>query len=116
MQVNISARHGHLSAESQEKIKDKVEKLQRFFDRVTAIEVTLDLEHNDAPEVEINVSVEHKDRFVGTETAGSLMAALDGAIRKVEQQLRKHKEKLKGHRSQHLGRVEVPNDQEEADQ
>lgn len=116
MQVNISARHGHLSAESQEKIKDKVGKLQRFFDRVTAIEVTLNLEHNDSPEAEVSVSVEHKDRFIGTEKAGNLMAALDGAIRKVEQQLRKHKEKLKGHRSQHLGRVEVPTDLDEVDE
>lgn len=114
MQVNISARHGKLSAESQQKIADKVGKLPRFFDRVTAFQVTVDLEHDDTPEVEIVASVEHKSQFIGSASAseGNLMAALDGAIHKVEQQLRKHKERLKGHRSQSLGRVEVPDQQE----
>ena len=49
MQVKISARHGHLSSETQDKITEKVEKLKRLFDRVTAIEVTADLEHRESP-------------------------------------------------------------------
>jgi ribosome-associated translation inhibitor RaiA len=36
------------------------------------------------------------------------MAALDGVIHKIEQQLRKHKDKSRDRRSQGLGRVEVP--------
>jgi ribosome-associated translation inhibitor RaiA len=55
VQVNISARHGHLSAGTQEKITDKVEKLRRLFDRVTAIQVTVDLEHEESPSVEVQV-------------------------------------------------------------
>jgi putative sigma-54 modulation protein len=106
VQVNISTRHGQLSAETQRKITDKVEKLRRFFDRVSAIEVTANLEHRESPSVELRVSVEHTDDFVAAETSSSLLAALDGAIHKLEQQLRKHKERRRGHRSQGLGRVE----------
>ena len=113
MQVNISARHGNLSAETQEKIQEKVERLRRLFDRVTAIGVTTDLEHRDSPSVELKVSVEHNSDFVATASSSSVMAALDGAIHKIEQQLRKHKDKRRGHRSQALGRVESP---EEAEQ
>ena len=38
MQTNISARHGHLSSSTQERITEKVEKLNRYFDRLTAIQ------------------------------------------------------------------------------
>lgn len=113
MQVNISARHGHLSADTQAKIGEKVEKLRRIFDRVTAIQVTADLEHRDAPSVELRLSAEHTSDFVATESSSTVMAALDGAIHKIEQQLRKHKEKRREHRSQGLGRAEAPQPESE---
>jgi putative sigma-54 modulation protein len=115
VQVNISARHGHLSAETQDKIAEKAEKLRRLFDRVMAIEVIVDLEHRETPTVELRVSAEHVDDFVAIETSSGIMAALDGAIHKVEQQLRKHKERRRDHRSQPLGRIE-PREVEEAEE
>ena len=109
MQVNISVRHGHLSAGTQEKITDKVEKLRRLFDRVTAIQVTVDLEHEESPSVEVQVSVEHSADFVAREKAANVFAALDGTIHKIEQQLRKHKEKIiTGHRVPGRKQIEVP--------
>ena len=100
MQITISARHGHLSDQTQQKISEKAEKLHRFFDRITAIEVTVDLEHHEeSVDVEIRASAERTDAFVAKDSASELFAALDGVLRKVEQQLRKHKERLKtGHR------------------
>ncbi|MCE9553127.1 MAG: HPF/RaiA family ribosome-associated protein [Planctomycetes bacterium] len=59
-----------MSEASQEKIRAKVEKLTRIFDRLTAIVVTVDL------------------------------ASVDGAVHKMEQQIRKYKEKI-----QHRGRT-----------
>jgi putative sigma-54 modulation protein len=94
VQIKISARHGALSDVSQSKIREKVEKLTRFYERVTAIEVTADLEHRDAPEVDIRVSVEHASDFVAREKAEELMAAVDAVIHKLEQQIRKHKERI----------------------
>ncbi|MFV2068859.1 MAG: ribosome hibernation-promoting factor, HPF/YfiA family [Pirellulales bacterium] len=94
MQVNISTRHGHLSDKTQEKIRSKVERLSRYFERLAAIEVTVNLDNQDAPTVEILVSAEHKHDFVATEKSTALMASVDGAVRKVEQQLRKYKEKI----------------------
>jgi len=99
VQVKISARHGHLSSETQSKITEKVEKLKRLFDRVTSIEVTADLEHRESPSVELRVSVERTDDFVAADTSSSVIAALDTTIHKLEQQLRKHKDKRRGHRS-----------------
>jgi ribosome hibernation promoting factor len=97
VQINISARHGHLSEETRAKIAAKVEKLARLFERLLAIEVTINLEHEQNPNVDIRVSAEHKHDFVAAEQSTSLMAALDGVIHKLEQQLRKYKDKVQDH-------------------
>lgn len=94
MQVSIATRHGHLSEASQEKLKAKAAKLSRFFDRLTSIELVVDLEDEQRPRVDLNVSAEHKHDFVAHEQADSLSAAVDSAISKVEQQLRKYKQKV----------------------
>jgi len=93
VQIDVSTRHGQLSSTTREKIASKVERLPRLFDRVTAIHVTVDLEKEDSPLVEIRVSAEHVDDFVGTERAGSLWESVDLTIHKLEQQIRRHKER-----------------------
>ena len=112
MQINISARHGNLSTATQEKIKDKVARLGRFFERLTAAEVTVELSHPENPIVEVQISVERADNVVATEQTENLWASLDGVIHKLEQQLRKHKEKLKGHRTPGHRHPEVPEEHE----
>lgn len=94
MQIKISARHGTLSDATQAKIQEKVEKLTRFYERITAIEVTADLEHRETPVVDVRVSAEHISDFVAREQAEDLMAAMDAVLHKLEQQIRKHKEKI----------------------
>lgn len=98
MQIKISTRHGHLSDATQEKVKAKAEKLVRLFERLQAIEVTVDLERKDSPLVELLVSAEHKHDFIATEQGEDLLASVDGAVHKIEQQLRKYKERVQEHR------------------
>ena len=107
MQVKISARHGRLSSETQAKITDKVEKLKRLFDRLMAIEVTVDLEHRESPSVELRVSVERTDDFLAADSAPNVIAALDTTIHNLAQQLRKHKDKRRGHRVRGAKGMEV---------
>ena len=94
MQISITARHGHLSEASQEKIKAKVEKLVKYFERIMAIEVVIDLQDETNPGVEIMVSAEHKHDFVAADRSPSLQNSLDATVHKLEQQLRKYKEKV----------------------
>ncbi len=113
MHVTISARHGHLSAASQQRIEEKVEKLRRFFDRISSIAVTIDLEDENAPHVEVRVSAEHHPGdFLASDSSSSVSAALDSVIHKIGPQRRKHKEKLTGHRSP--GLKHMPTDQEDS--
>ena len=106
MEIKISTRHGHISENTQAKITEKVEKLTRFFERLSAIEVTVDLERRDTPSVDLKVSAEHKHDFVATNRSDELMVSIDKVVDKMEQQLRKYKEKVRdrhrgpGHRQQ----------------
>lgn len=99
MQVSVSARHGSLQQGDQALIEEKAAKLRRLNDKVTAIVVTVDLEHLENPSVEIRTSVEHAEDCVASADATTVIAALDTAIPKVEQQLRRLKEKASSHRA-----------------
>lgn len=99
MQVSVSARHGSLQSGDQQLIEEKVAKLRRLFNQINAIEVTVDLEHLEKPSVEIKVSAEHADESVATAESTTVISALDSVIPKIEQQLRRIKEKKTGHRA-----------------
>lgn len=112
MQVNVSARHGSLSSHDQEVIREKAEKIRRFFDRVNSISVIVDFQHQDKPHVEINASAEHTKDFVASAQLTTVIASLDAALQKIEQQLRKHKEKLTGHKSTGVKHITPVDDDE----
>ena len=108
MQTNISARHGQLSTSTKERIAEKVEKLGRYFDRLKAIDITVDLEHRETPTVELKVSIEHSEALVATDRASDVISALDGALHKVEHQIRRHKDKRTERRKPPIKHLEVP--------
>ena len=96
MRINVATRHGHLASDTQDKIRGRAEKLGRYHDRVSEIDVTVDLEHSGSPTVEIQVSVDGASDFIAhTQTQnGNLIGAVDGAVHKLEQQLKKYKQKV----------------------
>jgi putative sigma-54 modulation protein len=105
VQIKIAARHGHLSDSVQQVIRDKAQKLTHFFDRLTMIEVTVDLK-NDMTVAEFLVQAEHKHDFVARESNGEIQVAVDRALDKVIHQLRRYKEKIQDHRrTPHAGDV-----------
>lgn len=97
MQVAITCKHGTLSAGNQEYMTRKAEKLLTYFERVTAINVTTTFDKLRV-RVEILVDAEHKHNFVATEEGDDLIPTFDVAMHKMEQQIRKYKEKIQDHR------------------
>ena len=97
LETKITVKNGNLSDDIQSTIKQKVSKLPKFFDRTTGIQVLADLQHSE-PEVEIILSAEESHDFFASDSGGNVLTAVEGAIHKIESQLKKHKEKLKGHR------------------
>ena len=97
MQIKISARHGHLNEATQQFIRDKAQKLLHIFQRLTMIEVTVDLQ-DDQKVVEFVVSAEHKHDFVASERNNDILAAVDLVLDKLENQLRRYKERIQDRR------------------
>jgi len=93
VQMNISIRHGHVSDATQATIQEKLERLTRLYDGAGVIEMIVDMEHRDQPTVDLKVTAKKHD-FVAVADGENLLAAVDAAIDKMEQQLRKHKEKV----------------------
>jgi putative sigma-54 modulation protein len=97
VQIKLSARHGHLHDDTAAYLRQKAEKLPHFFNRLTSIEVMVDLQ-GDEKLVELMVSAEHKHDFVAREGHADVRAAMDLALDKMEAQLRKYKERVMDHR------------------
>ena len=97
MHTQISTRHGHLSSETQEKISNKIAKLSRFHEKLSGTTVTIDLKDEHHPDVELCALVDGTPGFVARTNGSNLMGAVEGAIQKIEQQLKKHKKKLIDH-------------------
>lgn len=112
MQVKISSRHGHLHKDHHDFIKEKAEKLLHIFERLTMIDVTVDLKDPTAVEVEFNVKAEHKSDFVAKERNADVRAAVDMVLNKLEGQLRRYKEKIQDHRRNHPTRELVGSEEE----
>ena len=98
MQIKISARHGHVTEATQQYIRDKAEKLLHYFQRLMMIEVLVDFKEDDDTQVEFLVSAEHKHDFVASERHKDVLTAVDLVLHKLEQQVRKYKEKIQDHR------------------
>jgi putative sigma-54 modulation protein len=98
VQIKISVRHGHLNDSTQQHIRDKAEKLLHYFDRLTIIEVTVDLMRKEQKWVEFLVRAEHKHDFVAHDSHPDLLAAVDLVLDKLEGQVRRYKEKIQDHR------------------
>ncbi len=81
MQVAITCRHGSIGQELRDYITRKAEKLVRYLDRVSEIDVTIEFEGT-------RVSVEGED-------AG---ATFDKTLHKMEHQVHRLKEKRRDHR------------------
>ncbi len=97
VQIKISVRHGHLNDATQQFIRDKAEKLLHFFERLTMIEVTVDLQ-KDQKWVEFLVQAEHKHDFVARESIPICWRRSIWPWTSCQLQLRRYKEKIQDHR------------------
>ncbi len=97
MQVAITCRHGTISDGVRKYISTKSGKLLTYFERVSAIQVTVIFE-DDRITSEILVDAEHRHNFVASDVGDDVTSTFDKALHKMEQQIRRYKEKLQDHR------------------
>ncbi|MDR2172527.1 MAG: ribosome-associated translation inhibitor RaiA [Planctomycetaceae bacterium] len=107
MQVNIETRHGEIADATKEKISTKLVKLHKFLEHLTSIDVIVDLEKNDEPKIEIIVTMERKGSFVASHRSNDMFGAVDQVIAKLEQQIKKYKEKIQDYNKNHDAKHEI---------
>ena len=94
MQINVSARHGEINDAIKTRIVQKLEKIKRFFDRLTSIDAIVNFDKPEEPTLEVAVTSERGGVFVASYQSSDLFGSLDQVLAKLEQQIKKHKEKL----------------------
>jgi len=96
--IEFKGRHDNISARMQEHGTKKLERLARYNDRVTHIEVVADRVH-EHPEVELIVHMRRGGPMVAKEQAENFATAIDLVVEKMERQLKRDKEKRKDHKN-----------------
>jgi putative sigma-54 modulation protein len=95
--IEIATRHGNLNPVQSQYLHDKADKLTKYFERLMSVEVAVEhIKH--AWQVEIRASAEHKHDFFAKEEGPTPEAAMDSCAHKVEEQLRRYKEKVQHHK------------------
>ncbi|WZO95838.1 ribosome-associated translation inhibitor RaiA [Isosphaeraceae bacterium EP7] len=113
MHIEISTRHGSLTPGQLAHLREKAEKLPKYFGRLMEIEVAVD-QGKHSWNIEILCSAEHKHDFVAHEEAPTPEAAMDQCVHKIENQLRKYKERLQNHKGD-VALADAAAEAEEAD-
>ena len=94
MNVTVVARHMDVTEAMRAYAEEKAGKLPRLFNGVQSITVTFDREAG-LHVVEILVTGTHKSTFVGRQRGEDMYASVDQCVHKLEQQLRRHKDRVR---------------------
>ncbi|MGB5396643.1 MAG: ribosome-associated translation inhibitor RaiA [Gammaproteobacteria bacterium] len=106
MQINLTGHHIEITDSLRNYVNEKMEKLERHFDKVSNTHVILSLE-NVRHKAEATVHMSGNDIYAdATET--DMYAAIDALVDKLDRQVKKYKEKIKNHH--HLKSSEVVQD------
>lgn len=104
MQINLTGHHIDITDSLRNYVNEKMEKLERHFDKVSNTHVILSVEKN-VQKAEATVHMSGNDVFA--EAHGEDMyASIDSLVDKLDRQVKKHKEKITNHL--HHKNVEVP--------
>ena len=95
--IEFEGRHDHITERMQAHAVKKLARLARYDDRLLRIEVVADHVHKN-PEVELIAHQRRGAPLVAKDRGTSFSATIDLLVDKLEAQLRKQKEKRKGHK------------------
>ncbi len=97
MDIRITGRHLTITDPIRQYAISKVNRLPRYFDRVSNVDVIAD-QHGYNHEVEIIVHVDGNDPFIAHSTGRDMYACIDDAVNKLERQLSEFKKKQRNYK------------------
>ena len=95
--IEFKGRHDHITERMQAHAVKKLARLARYNDRLVRIEVVADHAHKN-PEVELIAHQRRGAPLIAKDRGTSFASTIDLLVDKMETQLRKEKEKRKGHK------------------
>ncbi len=104
MQIELTGHHIEITESLRNYVTEKMEKLERHFDKVSNTHVILRVEKN-TQKAEATVHMSGHDIFAESHQA-DMYASIDSLVDKLDRQVKKHKEKIKNHL--HHKHVETP--------
>lgn len=97
MQTNITGHHIEVTPALRAYTTEKLQRIVRHFDHVISIDVILKVESNlKFAEGKINAAGTPKVLFA-QESGDDMYAAIDGLADKLDKQVRRHKDRIRGH-------------------
>jgi len=97
MQISLSGHHVEITDSLRNYVHEKIERLDRHFDQALDIHVILTVEKlRHKAEATMHVS---GGNLYADDIQEDMYAAIDGLVDKLDRQGKKHKEKIKNHRS-----------------
>ena len=94
MQITISSKNMSLTPAIEEYASKKLDRLDRYFDRIQQVEAVIEKAKN-GYSVEIITDIEHHESIVATSSHDDLYACIDLGIDRSVRQLKDHKSKLR---------------------
>lgn len=95
MQLNLTGHHVDITDSLRNYVEEKMERLERHFDKVTNTHVILSVESlRHKAEATVNMS---GNNIFAESTEENMYAAIDNLVDKLDRQVKKHKEKLTNH-------------------
>jgi len=95
MQITLTGHHIDITDSLRNYVNEKMEKLERHFDKVSNTHVILTVE-NLTHKAEATVHMSGNDIFAEA-NEDDMYAAIDSLVDKLDRQVKKYKEKLKNH-------------------
>jgi len=105
----VTGRHLEITEAMKQYAEEKATRLNRFYDRLQSIEAVVE-KQGIQNRVEMVVTTDHQDTFVGQVDASDCYEAIDLVVDKLEAQLRRHKEKLRNRKHRTGSREETATD------
>jgi putative sigma-54 modulation protein len=95
MELQIEGRHFKVTKAIQDHLKEKLGKLEKYFDGIHRMHVILGVEKTKRQTVELVCTVAKRHTLVATGEADDLYVAIDKAERKMLTEMKKYKAKLR---------------------
>jgi putative sigma-54 modulation protein len=107
MQFSVTFRHMEATEALKEYARGRLEKIRKYFPDPISVHAVMSAEKQRLHRVDVTVQLHNGFRLAGHETTENMYSSIDLVSAKIERQVRRYHDKLRGHKSRDLPPVTV---------